>query len=85
MTVPVTVSIPEYGRCALDIGESLSHEAAERGEFHVINVGPKLKRVPVRTNLKKLADGDPDMLERLVADFVQRLQALRASAENGNG
>jgi hypothetical protein len=76
MDVPVTLSVPDFGRAALDVGSNTSYEAAERGDIPVIKVGPKLKRVPVRQALLKLAGGDHAMLEKLTADFLQRLQKI---------
>lgn len=71
--IPMTVSIPLYGRLVLEIGENSAYAAAERGEIPVIKVGGK-KRVPVRAALRELAGGDQVTLDKLVADFARKLE-----------
>jgi hypothetical protein len=72
--IPLTVSIPQYGRAAFGIGESSSYAAALRGDFPVIEIGGK-KRVPIRKALQQLA-GDPATLDQLLNDFLGKLRSV---------
>lgn len=50
-----TLSIPEAGRIYYGLSKQKSYEAAERGEIPFIQIGPKLKRVPIRA-MERLLD-----------------------------
>ena len=83
--LPLTLSVPEWGRLVLDIGENLAHGEAARGNFVTIEIGDKnqkkkLKRVPVRVNLLRLANNDPALLDQLVQDLLARLEAEKSTA-----
>jgi len=55
--LPLTVSVPVWGRVAYNLGKNASYEAAKRGQIPTIQIGG-VKRVPVRIALKSLiADG----------------------------
>jgi hypothetical protein len=80
MSVPLTVSVPEWGFVVLGLGAGPSYGAAKRGDFAVIEFGNgekvKRQRVPVRVNLQRLADGDPALLEALTEDFLTKWKTL---------
>ena len=75
--LPITMSIPQFGRIVFEIGENSSYAAAERGDIPTIVIGCR-KRVPVRVALRRLAGDDPSMLERVTADFLQKLGKVAA-------
>jgi hypothetical protein len=53
----LTASIPYAGKKAYGLSRSGSYAAAERGDIPTIEVGPKLKRVPMSW-LRRLRDGE---------------------------
>jgi hypothetical protein len=71
--IPVTVSVPEYGKAALGLSRSGSYAAANAGAFETVDVQGK-KRVPVRKNLRKLTGDDPAVLEAVTRDFLSKLR-----------
>jgi hypothetical protein len=42
--LPLTMSVPEWGRLVLGIGENSSYDAAKRGDIVTISIGIKSKR-----------------------------------------
>lgn len=68
--IPITVSVPEFGRLALGIGRDASYAAAARGDFPVVEVGA-LKRVPLLPALKPLIGEGVDM-QPILARFRKR-------------
>jgi hypothetical protein len=80
--LPLTLSVPEWGRLVLDIGENLSYDEAKRGNFITIDVGDKQKRqrkrVPVRVNLLRLAGNNPERLDALTRDLLAKLEKVAA-------
>jgi hypothetical protein len=77
--LPITISVPDYGLIAFELGRSGSYEAAKANaeNFPVIEVQGK-KRVPVRVALRKLAGGDPEVLKAVTEDFASRFFRLKA-------
>jgi hypothetical protein len=85
-TLPLVVTIPDFGAAALNHkSENPSYEAARAGVFPVIEygIGQKVKRkvVPVRRALKEIAGNDPAMLEAVTNDFFVRWRALVESRQ----
>jgi hypothetical protein len=70
--LPLTMSVPTYGRLVFDISENSAYAAAERGDIPTIPMGGK-KRVPVRVALGRLAGNDPALLEALTRDLMSKL------------
>jgi hypothetical protein len=77
IALPLTVSVPQFGKLVFDIGENSSYAAAERGDIPTIEMGGK-KRVPVRVALRRLAGDDAVVLESLTRDFVSKLGSKAA-------
>jgi hypothetical protein len=75
--IPITTSVPDYGLIALGLHRNGSYEAAKAGKIPVIEVQGK-KRVPVRVALARMADGDPEILRALTADFAAKFSRLKA-------
>lgn len=80
-TLPLTVSIPDFGAVVFDHkSENPSYEAARAGVFPVIEYGVgekvKRKRVPVRVALQRIAGNDQSILEALTKDFLSKWNAL---------
>jgi len=65
-SLPITVSVPIWGKVALDIGENSAYAAAARGDFPTIKVGGLL-RVPVRPAARKLGWDDEIAMAELAA------------------
>ena len=65
--IPITVSVPVFGRVALGVGRDSAYEAARRGVFPVVEVGA-LKRVPLLTALRAVV-GDGCDIGPLLARF----------------
>jgi hypothetical protein len=80
--LPITVSVPVFGAVVYGVAKNLAYDMAKRGEIDVIDIGPKLKRVPVRPNLHRLARGDPNVLEALSRDFIAKLKNFRETKTN---
>jgi hypothetical protein len=73
--LPLTVSVPVFGRVAYNLGRNASYDASKRGQIPTIEIGG-MKRVPVRPALKPLiADG---------ADIAAILARFR-EVESGKG
>jgi hypothetical protein len=72
-SVPLTMSVPQFGRLVFEIGENSSYAAAARGDWPVIDVGGK-RRVPVRIALRKVAGNDAAVLEALTKDLLVKLE-----------
>jgi hypothetical protein len=51
----LTISIPEAGRRYFGLAKAASYAAARRGDIPVIEIGPRIKRVPVRA-LERMLD-----------------------------
>lgn len=66
--LPLTVTIPVWGRIAYGIGRNASYEAAKRGDFPMIEIGGS-KRVPVRVALKTLVGEGAVDLGGILARF----------------
>jgi hypothetical protein len=47
-TPPKTLSVPEAGKLYFGMSRNASYEAAARGDIPFIQLGPRIKRVPVR-------------------------------------
>jgi hypothetical protein len=75
--VPITTSVPDFGLIALGLHRNGSYSAANAGKIPVIEVQGK-KRVPVRVALAKMADGDPEILRALTADFAAKFFKLKS-------
>jgi hypothetical protein len=75
--LPVTVSVPDYGAVALELGRNSSYVAAKAGVFPTIEVQGK-KRVPLRKALRLLAGDDPSDLEAVARDFLSKLRKRAA-------
>ena len=58
--LPVTASVPTYGRIIFGIGRDASYAAAHRGDFPVLKVGG-LMRVPLRVALKQVLGEGADI------------------------
>jgi hypothetical protein len=71
--LPLTMSVPQFGRLVFELGEAKSYEAATRGDIPTIAMGGK-KRVPVRVALLKVAGNDPSMLDSLMKDLSAKLE-----------
>jgi hypothetical protein len=55
--LPLTVSVPVFGRVVYNLGRNASYDAAKLGQIPTIQIGG-VKRVPVRVALRPLiADG----------------------------
>ena len=48
------MSVPAAGKLFYGLGRDASYQAAKRGDLIVIEVGPKLLRVPVKAMQRKL-------------------------------
>jgi hypothetical protein len=75
--LPLTMSIPLFGKLVFDLGEAKSYEAAIRGDIPAIKLGGK-KRVPVRVALQRLAGGDLGILDGLMKDLSAKLERSAA-------
>jgi hypothetical protein len=75
--LPLTLAVPEYGRLVFNIGEASSYAAADRGDIPTIEMG-RLRRVPVRIALRRLAGDDVGMLEALTKDLSAKLERSAA-------
>jgi hypothetical protein len=75
--LPLTMSVPEFGKLVFEIGENSSYAAAERGDIPTIEMGGK-KRVPVRVGLRRAAGDDPALLDALMKDLQAKLQRQAA-------
>jgi hypothetical protein len=51
--LPLTVSVPVWGKVAYGLGRNASYDAAKRGDFPTVEIGGS-KRVPLRVALKTL-------------------------------
>jgi hypothetical protein len=76
-SLPLTMSVPQYGRLVLNIGEASSYAAADRGDFPTIKMGG-LRRVPVRVGLRQLAGNDPAVLDAMTKDLCAKLDKATA-------
>jgi hypothetical protein len=75
LPLPLTMSIPLFGKLVFDLGEAKSYEAAIRGDIPAITLGGK-KRVPVRLALQQLAGGDLGILDALMKDLSAKLEKV---------
>ena len=80
--IPITASVPEYGLIVLGLKTGGSYEAAKDkpdkpAKIPVIEVQGK-KRALVRVGLARLAGGDPEILNALIADFALKYWRLKA-------
>jgi hypothetical protein len=71
-SLPLTMSVPRWGRLIWGISENSSYAAADRGDIPTIEMG-RLRRVPVRRGLRQLAGDDPAVLEAVTRDFLSKL------------
>jgi hypothetical protein len=76
-SLPLTLSVPQYGKMVYGIGENSSYAAADRGDIPTIEMGGK-KRVPVRLALQQLAGGDLGILDALMKDLSAKLEKVAA-------
>jgi hypothetical protein len=76
-TLPLTMSVPQFGKLVFEIGESSAYAAAERGDIPTIEMGGK-KRVPVRVALRRVAGDDPAVLDALMKDLSSKLERVAA-------
>jgi hypothetical protein len=66
--LPITVSVPLWGRIILGIGENSAYAAATRGDFPTLKIGG-LRRVPVRLAARQIVGDD----EAAIAELASRL------------
>jgi hypothetical protein len=71
--LPLTLSVPQWGRLAFEISENPAYAAADRGDIPTIEMGGK-RRVPVRVALRQLAGDDPAVLEAVTEDLRAKLK-----------
>jgi hypothetical protein len=76
--LPLTMSVPQFGRLVYRYSENSAYAAAERGDIVTIKTGdtnkrPR-KRVPVRVALLRIAGNDSTLLESLVKDLCAKLE-----------
>ena len=64
--LPLTVSVPAFGKAAYNLSPDASYRAAIAGEIPCVRVRKK-KRVPVRVALQPLLGGNPGDLSGVVA------------------
>lgn len=76
--LPLTTSVPIYGKIVYDLERNGSYGAANAGVFKTIEVQGK-KRVPVRAELRRLAGDDPTVFEALTRDFLSKLKRIAAA------
>lgn len=77
--LPLTMSVPKFGKLVFEIGENSSYAAAERGDIPTVEMGGK-KRVPVRVALRRVAGNDDALLETLTKDLLAKLNAVAVAA-----
>jgi hypothetical protein len=77
LAIPLTMSVPQFGKLVFEISENSSYAAAERGDIPTIEMGGK-KRVPVRVALRRVAGNDPAMLDALMKDLSAKLEKAAA-------
>lgn len=77
-TLPITMSVPQFGKLVFEIGENSAYAAAERGDIPTIEMGGK-KRVPVRIALRRVAGDDPVLLDAVTKDLLLKLEAQRTT------
>ncbi|MGY4624585.1 hypothetical protein [Bradyrhizobium sp. USDA 4486] len=75
--LPVTLPVRTFCRAAYGIGEVGAYAAARSNEVPTIRVGGLIK-VPVRVALAKIANGDPEILRAVTADFAAKLSQMKA-------
>jgi hypothetical protein len=75
--LPLTMSIPLFGRLVFELGEAKSYEAALRGDIPTMKLGGK-KRVMVRAALARVAAGDVGILDGLIRDLSAKLAKVSA-------
>jgi hypothetical protein len=75
--LPLTLSVPRYGKLVYEVSDDSSYAAAKRGDWPTINVGGK-KRVPVRLALRQLAGDDAALLEAVTRDLLLKLEQAAA-------
>jgi len=76
-SLPLTLSVPQYGKMVYGIGENSSYAAADRRDFPTIKMGG-LRRVPVRAGLRQLAGNDPAVLDAMTKDLCAKLDKATA-------
>jgi hypothetical protein len=74
-SLPLTLSVPLFGRLVFDLSDNSAYAAAERGDIPTILMG-RLKRVPVRQALRQIAGGDPELAEAIGKDLLNKLEKL---------
>lgn len=77
--LPITISVPVFGKLGLGLEKNGSYDAAKAGIFPIIEVQGK-KRVPVRQALRKIAGDDPEVLRAVFADFAAGLRRMKSEA-----
>jgi hypothetical protein len=77
MPLPLTMSVPQFGKLVFDISDNSAYAAAERGDIPTIEMGGK-KRVPVRIALRRLAGDDAALLEAVTRDLLLKLEKAAA-------
>jgi hypothetical protein len=75
--LPLTMSVPLYGKLVFEISENSAYAAAERGDIPTIEMGGK-KRVPVRVALQRVAGNDLALLDSLMKDLSAKLEKAAA-------
>lgn len=75
--LPLTMSVPQFGKLVFEISENSSYAAAERGDIPTIEMGGK-KRVPVRVALRRVAGDDPTVLDALTKDLLAKMERVAA-------
>ena len=75
--LPLTMSVPQFGRLVYGYSENSAYAAAERGDIVTVKTGGTNKRprmrVPVRVALLRIAGDEPTLLESLVKDLCAKL------------
>jgi len=87
--LPLTMSVPQFGRLVYGYSENSAYAAAERGDIVTIKTGDTNKRprlrVPVRVALLRVAGNDPVLLDSLVKDLCTRSKRLTPDKHDSRG
>ncbi len=79
--LPLTMTVPDFGRRVYGLGYYAAYEGAKRGEFPTIKVG-RFLRVPVRVALRPLltdADRDGGKLDAIIAGLCKSQKSKSAA------
>jgi hypothetical protein len=79
-SLPLTLTVPVFGKLAYGLSENAAYEAASRGDIPTVDMSGRLKRVPVRVALLKIAGGDREVLKAVTKDLATKLIELQERA-----